>query len=263
LFIHLASGCASEGPALDPSLLGDADIVIIGEVHDNPEHHRRQAGLIAALSPAAVAFEMLSPEQARTVNSISGRQDDLAEALAWSTSGWPEWSLYQPLFEAAGSARIYGMALPTDAVNAAVVEGAAAIFGKDAGRFGLSQPLPPAEQAAREAHQQAAHCGMLPDSLLPGMVEAQRLRDAAFARTALQALADTGGPVAVITGSGHARLDWGMPAALRRAAPKLRFISIGQLEAPAEEGVPFDYRLIAAPAPREDPCDGLEASDFR
>jgi uncharacterized iron-regulated protein len=150
------------------------------------------------------------------------------------------------------------MALPGETVNAAVGKGAAAMFDGDAKRFGLSQPLSAVEQSARESHQQAAHCGMLPLSLLPGMVEAQRLRDAAFARSALQALEDTGGPVVVITGSGHARIDWGMPAALRHAAPERRIVSVGQLEAPVEGAEPFDYWLVAEPVPRDDPCEGLQ-----
>ncbi len=61
-------------------------------------------------------------------------------------------------------------------------EGAAAVFGAAAARFGLDAPLPEDEQAAREAEQAEAHCGALPAEMLPGMVEAQRLRDAALAR---------------------------------------------------------------------------------
>ena len=41
------------------------------------------------------------------------------------------------------------------------------------------------EQAAREAEQMAAHCDALPEDILPGFVEAQRLRDAALAEDVL------------------------------------------------------------------------------
>ena len=92
--------------------------------------------------------------------------------------------------------------------------------------------------------------------MMPGMVEAQRLRDAALARATLQAMADTGGPVAVIAGSGHARRDWGIPAALAVAAPELSVLSVGQIEAEgaAEPEQPFDLWLVTEPTPREDPC---------
>lgn len=241
---------------LTASLTG-ADIVILGEVHDNAEHHLNQARLIRDLSPGAVAFEMLSPEQAALINGRSDRRDGLRDALNWDSSGWPEWALYQPVFEALGDTPAYGMALPRESMNAAVKEGAAQVFGADAAKFGLTKPLASGQQAAREALQQASHCNMLPPSLLPGMVEAQRVRDAAFARTTLQALRETTGPVVVITGTGHARTDWGMPQALRHADPEARIVSLGQLEEAPEETPPYDVWLTTEAAPRDDPCAGF------
>ena len=75
-----------------------------------------------------------------------------------------------------------------------------------------------------------AHCDALPEDMLPGMVAVQRLRDAVLARAVVRAMDDTGGPVAVITGNGHARRDWGMPAMLARAAPDLDVWVLGQTE---------------------------------
>ncbi len=252
-------GCSGNRLSGQLPVLEGADIVILGEVHDNAAHHRNQAQLLARVGPAAVVFEMLSPEQAEVVNRTDDRGSALGQALDWDNSGWPDWTLYQPVFEALGSAAVYGMAVPGATVNRAVTEGAAAVFGVGADRFGLVQKLPAEQQAAREAHQQAVHCNMLPPKLLPGMVQAQRLRDAAFARTALQALADTGGPVVVITGSGHARSDWGMPAVLRVAAPEVAVASVGQLEEAPTTAAPFDGWLVADPAPREDPCEAFAA----
>jgi uncharacterized iron-regulated protein len=241
---------------LGVSLMG-ADIVILGEVHDNAEHHRNQARLLRDLRPRAVLFEMLSPQQAEILNAQDDRDEGLREALDWDNSGWPNWSLYQPVFAALGDTPGYGMALPRATVSAAVTDGAAGVFGGDAENFGLTEALDARQQQAREAHQQAVHCNALPPSLLPGMVEAQRLRDAAFARSTLQALRDTGGPVVVITGSGHARTDWGMPVALRYAQPTVRVVSLGQLEEPSDGMPPFDVWLITEPAEREDPCAGF------
>lgn len=257
LTLFLLAACAGRDAAEATFALPGADIVILGEVHDNPQHHRTQARLIRDLAPAAVVFEMLSPAQAAATNSSADRGEGLRESLGWDESGWPDWALYQPVFEAVGSVPVYGMALPRDTVTRAVTEGAAGVFGDGAADYGLSEPLPAAEQQAREAHQQAAHCNMLPASLLPGMVEAQRLRDAAFARTALQALQETGGPVVVITGTGHARTDWGMPVALQRAAPAVSVVSLGQLEAEPEAPSPYDAWRVAEPAAREDPCAGF------
>lgn len=87
------------------------------------------------------------------------------------------------------------------------------------------------------------------------MVAAQRLRDAAFARTALQALKETGGPVVVITGSGHADKFRGMPVALSAAAPNVSVLSVGQVE--GDGNVPpgtFDLWLRTQATERGDPC---------
>ncbi|EED34028.1 conserved hypothetical protein [gamma proteobacterium NOR5-3] len=245
-----------------PVIPVEAQIVIVGEVHDNPQHHLTQAAYIRALAPSAVAFEMLTPQQAAVANGMAARGADLRDALEWSGSGWPDWQLYQPVFEALGDARIYGMALSNERVRRATTEGAAAVFDGDAAAFDLLAPLPDKQQVTREALQQDAHCNMLPPGLPGGMVEAQRLRDAAFARTSLDALAQTGGPVVVITGTGHARKDWGIPAAINAASATTVVVSVGQLETRAlgekvADTALYDIRLLADAVPRDDPCAAM------
>ncbi|PWE31165.1 hypothetical protein DDZ14_14180 [Maritimibacter sp. 55A14] len=246
-----------EAEALDD--LPGAQVVILGEFHDNSAHHANQARTLAALKPAAIVFEMLTPDQAARVTE--GNRDDphaLAAALDWAASGWPDFAMYHPLFTAAPGARIVGGALPRETVRRAVREDPAKIFGPEAARFGLDRPLAADEQAAREAEQMQAHCDALPAGLLPGMVAAQRLRDTALARATLVALEATGGPVAIITGNGHARVDRGIPAALAHAHPGLDVLSIGQLEAAPDGGeVPYDLWLVTDPAERGDPCAGF------
>ena len=220
-----------------------ADVVLLGETHDNPDHHLFQAEAVAVLKPAVVVWEMM-PE---------GPFDPTADGFAddWAARGWPDWPLYAPIFEAAPEAAHLGMAQPRDAVRAAMT-GPAPM--EDAARFGLDAPLPEEEQMAREAAQQAGHCGALPGEMLPGFVAAQRFRDASFARVVLDALEAHGPPVAVITGSGHTRLDWGMPVYLRAAAPEVSVVSLGQFEETVPEALPFDVWAVAPAAEREDPC---------
>lgn len=244
----------------DLQALPPADVVILGEVHDNPLHHDHQAQAVAALRPAALVFEMLTPEDAaRATPDLRNDAAALAEALGWTGSRWPDFSMYHPIFLAAPEARIFGGDVPRDLLRRSVSDGAGEAFGAEAGRYGLDQPLEAADQAARVEEQRLAHCDALPPGLLPGMVEAQRLRDAALARAVVQAMAATGGPVAVITGSGHARRDRGVPAALAQAAADFSVLSIGQLEEDPGEDAPFDLWLVTAPAERDDPCAALLA----
>ncbi len=232
----------------------DAQIVILGEVHDNPHHHMAQAAAVAALRPNAVVWEMLTPDQAALLTPTTlAEPRALADLLDWDASGWPDFFLYLPIFEAAAQAQHFGAAVPREVARAAMEAGLSQAFGGDAARFGLDAPLPEAEQTAREADQLAAHCDALPVEMLPAMVDIQRLRDARLAQVALQAKEEAGGLVAIITGNGHARRDRGVPVYLLTADPTLRIFSLGQ----AEEGVvqgQFDMVLDAAAVDRPDPC---------
>ena len=251
--------CASPAAAdvITPSDFADlaaADVVILGEIHDNPAHHANQAAAVAAFAPKAIVFEMLTPDQAALVPDDRTDVARLEAVLGWNASGWPDFAMYHPIFTAAPNARIYGGDLPAGATKLAVRSGAAAGFGADAALYGLAQPLDPEDQSARQLEQAEAHCYQLPASILPGMVQVQRLRDAGFARAVVQAMRDTGGPVVVITGTGHARTDTGMPVPLRAAAPNLRVLSIGQFEADPGPDAPYDRWLVTPALPREDPC---------
>ncbi len=250
----------AHGAEIAAAQLGElkGDVVILGEVHDNPLHHANQAEAVRLLQPKAIVFEMLTPDQAaRVTPQLRGDAAALGAALGWEASGWPDFAMYHPIFTAAPQARIYGAAVADDLLPRAMREGAAAVFGEGAARFGLTRPLAADDLAARVAEQDEAHCKAMPAAMLPGMVEVQRLRDAAFARTALRALDETGGPVAVITGSGHARTDTGLPAALRTAAPGVAMVSLGQVERGegiSTEGLPYDAWIVTDPAERPDPC---------
>lgn len=250
LRLILALGLALAAPAAAAQ-----DVAILGEVHDNPAHHEEQARRVAALAPVALVFEMLTPEQAaRVTPALIAEPEAMAEALGWATSGWPDFAMYHPIFAAAPGAAVHGAQVPRDAARAVFDTGAAEAFGPEAAAYGLTEPLPDAQQAAREAMQMAAHCDALPEDMLPGMVAVQRLRDAVLARAVVQAMEQTGGPVAVITGNGHARRDWGVPAYLARVAPDLDIHVLGQTEDGAPLAGGFDEVVSAPAAERPDPC---------
>jgi hypothetical protein len=255
------SASGAEAVEIDATGLYDlppADIVILGEVHDNPVHHAHQAIAVEAIAPRAIVFEMLSPEQAaRITPALMASEDALGAVLGWEAAGWPDFGIYYPVFVAARGAAIRPGTETVAAARQAVRDGAAAVFGAGAEAFALDRPLPDIERARRVDEQRIAHCDALPADLLPGMVEAQRLRDAWLARAAIDAHAETGGPVVVITGSGHARTDWGVPALLARAAPGLSVLSVGQYEEEAAAAPPFDLWLVTEAAARPDPCEAL------
>ncbi|MEL6517468.1 MAG: ChaN family lipoprotein [Pseudomonadota bacterium] len=261
LFLAVAPASASEIDISEIISLPAGDVIVLGEIHHNPAHHLNQATAIAALRPAALVFEMFGPDAALAATpEIRASPARLEEALGWADSGWPDFAMYYPIFVAAPDAAIFGGDIPRDQVRRAVLDGAAAVMGASAPVFGLHKPLGVDEQAAREDIQRTAHCDALPDEMLPGMVEAQRLRDAGLARAVLAALAETDGPVVVITGNGHARNDWGMPRMLNQARPDVEITTIAQFEEPRETA-PFDHWIVTHTIARDDPCLAFQSRD--
>ncbi len=245
-------------PALPPAAQA-ADVVFIGEQHDNPAHHDLQAHWTGALAPAALVFEMLTQQQAaRATADVRGSEAALEAALEWEASGWPDFAMYYPVFAAAPEAAVYGAGVPREQIRGLMGADVVDIFGPgDAALFGLDAPLSAGDQATRERLQAEAHCNALPEEMLPMMVAVQRLRDAALAQAALQAFQETGGPVVVITGNGHARTDWGAPVYLRTAAPQLAVFALGQGEAGQTPSGSFDTTLDGPAVARGNPCDAF------
>lgn len=245
--------------------LSKVPIVVLGEVHDNPVHHARQAWLVSRLKPGGLAFEMIpsaSEEGIRVYLDQGGKRRGIGPAIGWDRMGWPDWDLYAPIVEAAPGAYIAGGGVSRADIRLAMMAGAAGAFGSGAGRLGLDRPLDPAVRAEIEDEMIASHCNKLPRSVAADMVEAQRLRDARFAAAVGRAFANGQGRAAVlITGNGHARTDRGVPAFLREAAPELPVLSVGMLELrqgedprAEAEGLPFDFVWFSDPAERDDPC---------
>lgn len=255
-----AADVGPDGEAVIPqsalSTMASADVVLLGEIHDNPFHHKGQAEIVAALKPKAVVFEMLTPAQAAQVSEIgTGDLDQLGQQIGWEAAGWPDFKIYAPIFAALGQAEVIGAAAPRDQIRAAFAEGAASVFGPDAAMFGLTQEVAGPELDQRKQMQFDAHCGAMPFAMMDGMVEAQRLRDALFADTALKALSKHGGPIVVIVGNGHVRRDWAMPAMIAIAAPTVKTMAVGFVEVPSLNTDPrFDITFKTARAERGDPC---------
>jgi uncharacterized iron-regulated protein len=256
--------------------LAAARYVLLGERHDNPDHHRAQAallrGLIAAGRRPAVVFEMFTlddaPAIARHLAAAPRDARGLADAVDWRRSGWPDWSLYEPIAQTALDAGLPIVAanLPPATARALARGQRAALPGGLVERYGLDRPLPGGAQDALAEEIHRAHCGHVPSDRLDGMVLAQRARDALLADRMLDAAGD--GAV-LIAGIGHVRMDLGVPLYLRARAPDASVAAVGPLEVddartrPAHyaadfgSGLPFDWVWFTPRLDRGDPCARL------
>lgn len=268
--LPIASCARMELPRSLLPALEDADIVIIGEQHDDPEHHRIQAAIAAELTrrarPVIVAFEMIDETQRVVLDDFLSNHPRDAAALGarldWERSGWPDWALYRPIADAA-------LAQPHPPAQPLVPANLPPALARDIARNGLNAPsLAPAlmdilrqaearDRVALAVHAAdiaASHCGMLPESALAPFALAQYARDATMAQAVVAAAeANPGARIILIAGNGHARKDVGVPRHLARLKPGLKVLSIGLLEGEARDA-PFDHVWRTPEFEREDPC---------
>lgn len=249
-------GCATAPPVSEP--LRQAPFVLLGEVHDNPAHHVARAALLHQLladgRPTTVVFEQLGRAQDLTLAAAPRESQALIEAGKFDQQGW-RWPLHKPVFDAAlaGGAQIRGGNLERDQARALVKDGEAA-WPADLAALKMQTPWSDAQQQAMLQDIEQGHCGAMPARLLPGMVLAQRGRDAAMAQAMLNARAAGAQRVVLIAGNGHVRRDLAVPVYLQAAGvPAADIVSRGYLE---EDGAaaPFDGVERAKAVDREDPC---------
>ncbi len=245
-----------------------ADILLLGEKHDNPDHHRLQAWALetsAALGrKPAVAFEMVDASRGAVLRGYAGDAAGLGPALDWDKSGWPAWATYQPIAEVAlrAGAPMLPANLTAEQVRGLARSGGSPPVGLDP-RLDLAGPFDPkaAEALAEDIRQ--GHCNMLPDRAIPGMVLVQRARDATMAAALADALAIEGRDQAVlVAGWGHVRKDVAVPVHLTRLLPDKRVFALAVMEVgqgrPAAEqataDLPFDAVWFTPRLDDEDPC---------
>ncbi len=249
-----------------------ARFVMLGETHDNPVHHRLQAALLEAAvrdEPAVLALEMVNRAQQPALDdwrAAGGDPARFAEATRWTERGWPDFAIYEPVIETAREAGlpIRGANLGREAVRTAAREGREALPAPV--RSAMDRYRPGAADRERMAAiVREGHCNLLPEAAIPGMVTAQRARDAAMAAT----LAGVDGRAVLVTGAGHARKDIGVPAYLADAPGTLLSVAFVEVDEDAAhpaayaeafgvDRLPFDYAWFTPRQPREDPCAGLE-----
>jgi uncharacterized iron-regulated protein len=253
-----------------------APYLLLGETHDNPDHHLVQARLVRAVTASGrrppVAFEMLDVDQQPVVDAAlrdGASATDLARAVKWDESGWPAFGLYRPVFEAALAARLPIVAanLPRRVAHGMVRKGASSLTPSVKERIERVGPFPPEVMKGLREDMAASHCGELPERMVEPMVLAQKAKDAQFAER--MEASDGGDGAILVAGRGHVRDDVGVPLFLAKGAAPRPALAVGISEVSegrarpedygAEYGgkLPFDYLVFTPGIEREDPCAGL------
>lgn len=241
-----------------------SDVVLLGEIHDNPRHHELRAQLLRepALKQRNIVAEHLDAGQ------VVGAGDMLLSRLeqaGFDATGW-QWPLHQPLFAAAldQGMTVYGGNLPRDQTRV-VFKSRGSSLGVGLQALLLLAPLSDDSLAALRREIDEGHCGALPAMMFEGMMAVQRARDASMANELMQHL-----PAVLLSGNGHAWKHLGVPHILAANRPGMRSLSVLFLEhgpfadaaAQAEwlqswQGK-ADYVWVTPPVSRPDPCLSLQ-----
>jgi len=252
-------------------VLSKGAFILLGEKHDNPDHHKLQAWVLNRLledgRKLGVGFEMMDRDKAPVLAAYREAHPKdaagLGAALDWATTGWPEWGQYQPLAQAAleRGLPLIPANLPRATVKAMGKEGISALPPGEAARLGLDRPLSPEHEAALAEEIRQAHCGHLPETVVPRMIDVQRAKDAAMA-LALTEESPEGG--VLITGSVHARADRGVPFHLAgRKVTTAAFLEVNARWSKPDDyaagfgaaELPFDVVWFTPRVDEADPCE--------
>ncbi|MFI7867621.1 ChaN family lipoprotein [Ectopseudomonas khazarica] len=235
--------------------LARASRVVVGEQHDNPDHHALQLWLsreLAARRPqGSVLLEMLNPSQQVRVDQVraetrAGRPPlDAIRALAWQP-GW-DWAMYGALVR-------YQLRQPYPLL-------AANLDREEIMRIYQQRPALQGQASTAAAVQQRlqrdireSHCGLLPESQVPAMLAVQQQRD----RRMAEALLAAPRPSLLLAGAFHARKDLGVPLHLAdlgagQGNAVLMLAEVGrQVDASMA-----DYVWFTAAQPEQDHCAKL------
>lgn len=256
-----ASLLACASPPLERRLAGDA-IVLLGEVHDNTEHHRRRLELLRGAIDAgwrpALALEQLDRERQGVLERARRERPRDAQHVidAAGGAGW-SWDSYRPFVELALEHDLPLVAANLSRADAKVIaqRGLGAVFDAESqSKLGLDHTIPADWQAAQEREIDAGHCHALPREAWPALARVQLARDAVMAGL-LREHAARG--VVLLAGNGHVRRDLGVPRWLPEA-DQPRVFAVGYLEE-GDEPPPgaFDAVVVTARVARPDPCEAF------
>lgn len=239
-----------------------AHSVLLGETHDNLEHHRLQHALLQEMvasgrRPALVMeqFDREFGDALEAERARAGRTaDSVLDAGKFDRRGW-QVEGYRPLVELA-----LEFDLPLVAGNLSRTEARAIV--RDPARAALPAVDRQVEQSLA-ADIDRSHCGeKVAPALLAGMVAAQRMRDLLLAQ-AVERQRQRG--AVLIAGTGHVRADRAVPLYLAQRPLVIAFLEVDAAKRqPADyldggfaAAASFDFVWFTPRAQRPDPCAGM------
>ncbi|MEM6733357.1 MAG: ChaN family lipoprotein [Myxococcota bacterium] len=248
-----------------------AKFILLGEKHDNPAHHLGQASVLAMVTKGdrkpALVWEMVHRKQGLDEPLYLGSAEAFGESLKWEESGWPSYSMYQPIVEVAlgGGLAQYPGNLEPAAMRTAYTESLAGLDSERARAVGVSTTL--AGEALEDLRKEIekGHCGYGDANMLDSMAAAQQSRDAFMAKQMRDH--QTADGAVLIAGGGHVRRDRAVPFHLVDSKDvtvddllvitwvEVRDDELDPRSYAGDETPVFDLVFFTPRISNEDPCD--------
>ena len=260
----LLGGCAHQASTLTSSAdwqqtlaqWTDAQVIALGEQHDQIAHHQWEAQTVQWLAAGqrlgALVIEMAPAGSSTAGLATTSTEEQVQQALQWqsgtASGGWP-WQDYGPMV--------------MNAVRAGVP-----VLGGNLPRAQMKQTM---SQSRYDSHLPASgwqlqldaikngHCGLLPESQFAPMARIQLARDESMAKvtaTAVQQWSQPGQSVLLVAGRSHVRSDIGVPTWLPKDLRQK--VAIAQSDkAPKAINMKADKLLTLAGNASQDQCAQL------
>lgn len=237
------------------------EYILLGETHNNPDHHLLQAHilnqLVAAGEKPTVVMEMLAQEAWQDQPAFWADAEWLQQQAKARNAGWP-WELYIPVLQGVVQ---NGLELVAGNIKSRGLHAGPHNIGSGWPRKMIAQYSITAHSLRQLEHDiSKSHCGYADAGFVQFMVRAQLQRD----RVITSALVNSKPPVVLIAGSGHVRNDYAVPMQLLNTFRRYSFLSVALVPvrlgalSPEDylEGVPdaFDILYFTPSHTRRDPC---------
>ncbi|WP_338581818.1 ChaN family lipoprotein [Pseudomonas sp. MAG733B] len=192
--------------------LAAAPRVLVGEQHDNPDHHAVQLWLLRQLAAqrpqGSLLMEMLNPDQQAKVDAAQAATRagqptaDAYQALSWQAN-W-DWGVY-------GAIVTYALRQPYPLLSANLDRSQIMQIYKQRPTLSGEASITQQVQATLLEDIRESHCGLLPETQMPAMLAVQQQRDRRMAERLMAAPT----PAVLLAGAFHVRKDLGVPLHLK------------------------------------------------
>lgn len=208
--------------------ISSVDLIFLGEVHDNPEHHLVQIQVLQALSASCSRVDLaMEVFQKPLQDSIDGyvqgemSEDEFLDAIDWKTSWGYAYHFYRPLLLWAreNANRILAVNAPVEIVRKVAREGLEGLAPEERESIAAEIDL---DQSAhrrylRRAYEQHRHDEL--DSF-DSFYEAQCVWEETMADNISAYMKDGKNKLVVIAGNGHLVNKYGVPDRTLRRLPR-------------------------------------------